>query len=569
MHQTKLFGMFVLACIMILGFSVKGNLFSSATVYAQGSSDDDGGRGRGNGNSNGNSNGNANGRGNDRVTICHNGNTTTISENGLRGHFNDNGSPRRGHEDDTMGRCEDDDERDDDDNDDNNDNDDDSDVIFVPGNCGVQVDFENEIILPVDCDDDIDVQQVIICHVEGEVTDAASYETLSLHVSDLDDHFHSDGTAQSNHLNDTFGYCPDVPPQEPRPVIPGIAPTFQPFSAGAPVCTGWFVHHTNRTGTWDIFRSGDTPETNVVNLSQGDGVDVAPSLSPDREWIVFTSNRDGNWELYVARTDGSMVQRVTNTLEAEVDPVWSPIGSQVLYERISTNGSRNLYLLDLSTAQVAPIAVGEWHDTNPYWSPDGSRFVFESNRDGTWQIYQYNMTTQQLQRMTTADENYTDPAYSSMGAYIAYRAQLASGRSVIRVMNIDGTNVRNITAELTNVDNHVWSPDDNAIAYEANVDGDRDIYVFELATGQTRRVTANQGEEYAPMWLCGTQTILFTANVNNNTDIYSVNAFPMSDAPILVEQGANRWTTDPAADQYPVQSPAEENASRPQDNGLN
>ena len=569
MHKAKLFGMFMLICIMILGFSMQGNLFSSTTIYAQGNGNGNG-RGRGDGGDSGG--GSERGRGNGGGSGgSERGNDNRGSSGGSERGRGNGGDSERGNGNgggNGGSQPEPDNNRDNQDSPEDNTNNDDAEVIFVPVNCDVQAGSESEIILPEECDD-VDSEQVNVCHVEGDVTDPASYETLSLHISEVGNHFHADGSPQMNHLNDTFGYCPSVAPQAPRPVIPGIAPTFQPLNVGAPVCTDWFVYHTNRTDNWEIFRSSNTPETNVVNISQGDGVDVAPSLSPDREWIVFTSNRDGNWELYVARTDGSMVQRVTNTLEAEVDPAWSPIDSQVLYERISANGSRSLYLLDLSTAQVAPIAVGDWHDINPSWSPDGSRFVFESNRDGIWQIYEYNLATQQLQRMTTVDEHYSDSVYSASGAYIAYRAQLASGRSVIRVMNSDGTDVRNITAELMNVNNHVWSPDDSAIAYEANVDGDRDIFVFELATEQTRRVTANQNDEYAPTWLCDTQTILFTATINNNSDIYAVNAFPMTASPVQGEQGATRWTTDPAADQYPVQSPTEENASRPQESRLN
>jgi hypothetical protein len=42
---------------------------------------------------------------NDKVTLCHNGHTITISENALKGHFDHEGQPARGHENDYLGEC--------------------------------------------------------------------------------------------------------------------------------------------------------------------------------------------------------------------------------------------------------------------------------------------------------------------------------------------------------------------------------------------------------------------------------------------------------------------------------
>jgi Tol biopolymer transport system component len=415
--------------------------------------------------------------------------------------------------------------------------------------------------------------RVTICHVSGDPDDPDNYETLTISERGLRVHIRN-GEPRRGHENDTLGPCPEFEEPTERPdddetEVPDATatpipttPAFQPVTVGAPACNNWLVYHTNRTGDWEIFRMGNAPEANNINLSQGaNAVDAAPSLSPDRQWIVFTSDRDGNWELYVARTDGTLVQRVTQSPEAEVDPIWSPTGTQILYESVSASDS-SINLMDLGTGQAQQLITSNAIDTNPYWNPNGTSMVFESNRDGIWQIYQYNFGTGQLIRLTTGNENYTDAVYSSSGSLIAYRAQLASGRSVIRVMNPDGTNHRNVTAELTDVDNQVWSSNDVAIAYEGNVDGDTDIYVYEIATGQTRRITANSGNEYAPTWFCGTQVVAFTADINGNSDIFATGAFPMNAAAIQVEQSAMRWTSDAAADQYPLQSPVEENATR-------
>jgi len=50
-----------------------------------------------------------------------------------------------------------------------------------------------------------------------------------------------------------------------------------------------------------------------------------PSWSPDGNYIVFSSNRDGNYDLYVMNANGSNLTRLTDDLGDETSPVWSPI----------------------------------------------------------------------------------------------------------------------------------------------------------------------------------------------------------------------------------------------------
>ena len=46
-------------------------------------------------------------------------------------------------------------------------------------------------------------------------------------------------------------------------------------------------------------------ETQAVNQ------DSNPSWSPDGQWIVFSSNREGDWDIYMTRMDGSELYNLT------------------------------------------------------------------------------------------------------------------------------------------------------------------------------------------------------------------------------------------------------------------
>jgi Tol biopolymer transport system component len=54
------------------------------------------------------------------------------------------------------------------------------------------------------------------------------------------------------------------------------------------------------------------------------GKDSASCWSPDSKWILFTSTRDDNAEIYIVAADGSSLTNLTNFPAEEKEPAWQP-----------------------------------------------------------------------------------------------------------------------------------------------------------------------------------------------------------------------------------------------------
>jgi Tol biopolymer transport system component/PKD repeat protein len=343
--------------------------------------------------------------------------------------------------------------------------------------------------------------------------------------------------------------------------------------AGSPTCSRGCidlqVYHTNRNnGHWDIYRlvhdANGQPDSDI-NLTDTNGKfdNMAPSRSPNAEWIVFTSNRDGNWELYLAPTDGNISQtrRLTfNETAIDTDPVWGP-NNFVVFET-NRNGNWDLYLLDMTTGKFYQLTTSKGNDVNPSWSNDGTRLAFQSDRSGQWQIYEMDLTTFHIRLLSDGKGSDMDPVYSEDNSRIAFRSDRDGAKSQLYIMDANGANPTPISDKGGYATNQSWSPDDHLIAYQSDLDGDLDIYVYDVNTRQTRKLTNNSIADYAPTWRCAINQVIFTSDVNGAPDIFEAKPLPISDPGIAVDKQADQLTQYPADNIYPEGMPVEENASR-------
>ena len=76
----------------------------------------------------------------------------------------------------------------------------------------------------------------------------------------------------------------------------------------------------------------------VTRLTDSPAVDASPSWSPDGQHIVFMSNRDGTWDLYLVNSDGSGLERLTRNPANDGLATWAPDGTYLAF--VSDRGGR-------------------------------------------------------------------------------------------------------------------------------------------------------------------------------------------------------------------------------------
>ena len=273
-----------------------------------------------------------------------------------------------------------------------------------------------------------------------------------------------------------------------------------PAPAPAPAANGRIVFSSNRDGNSEIYAM-NADGTGVSRLTNHSGSDYGPAWSPDRQRIAFTSNRSGDDEIYVMNADGTGVSRLTYGTGGSYQvvppgmsqPAWSPDGQRIAvsWNRYGDN-FYEIYVMNADGTNVSRL-IGGYLDFNPAWSPDGQRIAFERIvlGDSTSDIYVVNEDGSNLTRLTTNNGYDGTPAWSPDGERIAF-ASWRNGRLDIYVMNADGSN----QTGLTDGDDPAWSPDGQRIAFSSG----RDIYVMNADGSNPTRLTSHSAADLDPHW---------------------------------------------------------------------
>ncbi|AMY08549.1 translocation protein TolB [Luteitalea pratensis] len=200
---------------------------------------------------------------------------------------------------------------------------------------------------------------------------------------------------------------------------------------------------------------------------------------------MFTSERDGSYDIFRARPDGSELTRLVDDAAYDDQATLSPDGQTLAFVS-SRSGQADVWLLDMATRNLRNLTNNPGGDFRPAWSPDGQWLAFTSDRDSRRPRVSGGFVVQQM--------------------------------TEIYLMRADGTGLRRLTQQEGVVGSPTWSPDGKQLVfYEAGLDdlakitsvsrrvrGTTQIATIALGTSERQVLTAGPGEKWSPRFLTAT-----------------------------------------------------------------
>lgn len=207
-----------------------------------------------------------------------------------------------------------------------------------------------------------------------------------------------------------------------------------------------------------------------TRLTSGPWDDTTPALSPDGKRIAFASNRNGYWDLYLLELSNGSVSRVTDTLEYDAAPTWSPDGLWLAYETYSRDYGGNLEIYIRSVVgDTTPIRLTDHPgaDYAPAWSPRGRQIAFVSTRSGQAGIWLADLDKTGDDRYQYVSQNQAGevahPAWSPDGASLAWSA-VENGFHNLYTWDVSNSDIAALPPQIVGSgDWPVWSQDSKTL----------------------------------------------------------------------------------------------------------
>jgi Tol biopolymer transport system component len=105
-----------------------------------------------------------------------------------------------------------------------------------------------------------------------------------------------------------------------------------------------------------------------IILSEDEVFSYFPSLSPDGREIAFTSDRDGNLEIFVMNVDGGRLRRLTDDPGRDEYPTWSSDGQWIAFHS-ERDGDFDIYIMRPNGSDLRQLTDNDDNDTQSSWSP--------------------------------------------------------------------------------------------------------------------------------------------------------------------------------------------------------
>ena len=200
-----------------------------------------------------------------------------------------------------------------------------------------------------------------------------------------------------------------------------------------------------------------------------------------------------------------------------------------------------------------PIQLTHAQNFDAAPSPDGKKLVFVSMIAGKEQLFTMDINGSNIAQLTHDEADHEDPAWSPDGTKVAL-VLITKERTSIAVMNIDGTNLEILTPRETNTIHPNWSSDSSQVIYCTNDDvqppkkNNAQINAIDVATRKITPLIVGGVNTYGS-WSPDMKKIAFRKIIgeeSENSEVFVADA-----------DGKNLWnlTNNPFFDGWPAWSP--------------
>lgn len=165
--------------------------------------------------------------------------------------------------------------------------------------------------------------------------------------------------------------------------------------------------------------------------------------SPDSEWLLYAVV-DGE-AAGIRRRNPVGVDEITITTGEDTNPVWSPNGHWIAFNREAESGAFDLLVIDKDGEKATNLAPDDFDEISFDWAPDSKHVVFTSESTGNAEIYAVEPSGKNTKQLTSNRVTDAAPRWNSNGTSILFLSE-GDGSYDIYSMDKSGEQQKRMTS---------------------------------------------------------------------------------------------------------------------------
>ncbi len=306
---------------------------------------------------------------------------------------------------------------------------------------------------------------------------------------------------------------------------------YQPFQVSALLSSSHparIVFMSDRDDNWEIYMV-DRDGSNLVNLTNSPGNDGLPLHAPGKNQLVFASDRDeSQLDLFLMDLEEGTARNFTQTPTANELPItWSPTSEHLVFAT-DQSGSTEIVLTSITGEASINLSQRDGAQNFDDWSPQTDRFILTISLDQSVALVTTDLAGDAPQALTDGSYPAAGGRWSPNSQAIAFMAMLPEMSGIdILVLDLTSGETTNLTQSSSNERFPRWSPDGSKIAFLSDRDGNPEIYVIDANGSNLTNLTNNPANESAQgdfAWSPDGNQILFHSDRDGNVEVYLMDA---------------------------------------------
>ncbi|MDP8239960.1 MAG: DPP IV N-terminal domain-containing protein [Candidatus Hatepunaea meridiana] len=251
------------------------------------------------------------------------------------------------------------------------------------------------------------------------------------------------------------------------------------------------VFTSSRNGNYEIWMADISgPKPSHKMLTDDPGFDGAPDCDPITDNVAFVSNREGNPLIYILDPDKPKKYKKVSPLGGvNLTPRWSPDGKYIAFTRRASKISKyDVYIVQPDGESLMNITpdTKETDDRYPNWSPDATKIAYYSNRS----IKIYSFVTGKHTTITNnakTPEVANGPVWSPDGTRLVYTSNekdypvYVADLQEIESGDIAPESYLIISSDLAKMNHELdWSPEFDQLVFRSFTDGYHRLWSLQL-----------------------------------------------------------------------------------------